>query len=71
MTVRELLTEEKDYSVVKIIKDGETLWNDIRCLYAMGKKLLNMKVLKYEFGIKVWLSGYKGGYYQILVIEVE
>lgn len=39
--------------------------------YDIDKKLLNMKVLKYEFDIKVWLSGYKGGHYQILVIEVE
>lgn len=71
MTVQELLTKEKDYSVIKIIKDGEILWNDTCCLYTIDKELLNLKVLKYEFDIKVWLSGYKGGYYQILMIEVE
>lgn len=71
MTVKELLIEEKDYSVVKIIKDGEILWDEFYGWRDIDKKLLNMKVLKYEFDIKVWLSGYKGGYYQILVIEVE
>ena len=71
MIVQELLTKEKDYSVVKIVKDGEILWNEFCGLYDIDKKLLNLKVLKYEFDIKVWLSGYAGGYYQILVIEVE
>ena len=49
-------------SVEVVIYDG---WCDI------DKKLLNLKVLKYEFDIEVWLSGYRGGHYQILVIEVE
>lgn len=71
MTVRELLIKENDYSVVKIVKDGEILWNEFRGWNGIDKKLLNLKVLKYEFDIKVWLTGNKGGYYQILVIEVE
>lgn len=71
MTVRELLIKENDYSVVKIVKDGEILWNEFYGWYDIDKKLLNLKVLKYKFDIKVWLTGYKGGYYQILVIEVE
>lgn len=71
MTVRELLAKEKDYSVVKIVKDGEILWNEIYGWCDIDKKLLNMKVLKYEFDIEVWLSGSRGGHYQILVIEVE
>jgi len=71
MTVRELLIKENDYSVVKIVKDGEILWNEFRGWNGIDKKLLNLKVLKYEFDIKVWLTGNKGGYYQILVVEVE
>lgn len=71
MTVRELLIKENDYSVVKIVKDGEILWNEFYGWYDIDKKLLNLKVLKYEFDIKVWLTGNKGGYYQILVVEVE
>lgn len=71
MTVRELLIKENDYSVVKIVKDGEILWNEFRGWNDIDKKLLNLKVLKYEFDIKVWLTGDKGGYYQILVVEVE
>lgn len=71
MTVRELLIKENDYSVVKIVKDGEILWNESRGWNGINKKLLNLKVLKYEFDIKVWLTGNKGGYYQILVVEVE
>jgi hypothetical protein len=72
MTVRELLTKERDYVKLKIIKDGETLFfDDINSLRDMDKELLNLKVLRYEFDIKIWLSGYKGGYYQILVIEVK
>lgn len=71
MTVRELLIKENDYSVVKIVKYGEILWNEFRGWNGINKKLLNLKVLKYEFDIKVWLTGNKGGYYQILVVEVE
>lgn len=71
MTVRELLIKENDYSVVKIVKDGEILWNEFRGWNGINKKLLNLKVLKYEFDIKVWLTGNKGGYYQILMVEVE
>lgn len=72
MTVRELLTKERDYVKLKIIKDGETLFfDDINSLRDMDKELLNLKVLRYEFDIKIWLSGYKGWYYQILVIEVK
>lgn len=71
MTVRELLIKENDYSVVKIVKDGEILWNEFRGWNGINKKLLNLKVLKYEFDIKVWLTGNKGGYYQILVVAVE
>ena len=71
MTVRELLIKENDYSVVKIVKDGEILWNEFRGWNGIDKKLLNLKVLKYEFDIKVWLTDNKGGYYQILVVEVE
>ena len=71
MTVRELLIKENDYSVVKIVKDGDILWNEFRGWNGIDKKLLNLKVLKYEFDIKVWLTGNKGGYYQILVVEVE
>lgn len=71
MTVRELLIKENDYSVVKIVKDGEILWNEFLGWNGIDKKLLNLKVLKYEFDIKVWLTGNKGGYYQILVVEVE
>lgn len=71
MTVRELLIKENDYSVEEIVKDGEILWNEFRGWNGIDKKLLNLKVLKYEFDIKVWLTGNKGGYYQILVVEVE
>ena len=71
MTVRELLAKEKDYSVVKIVKDGEILWNEFYGWRDIDKKLLNLKVVKDEFDIEVWLSGYRGGHYQILVIEVE
>lgn len=49
MTVRELLTKEKDYSVVKIVKDSEILWNEFCGWYDIDKKLLNMKVLKYDY----------------------
>lgn len=71
MTVRELLTKERDYVKLKIIKDGEILWNEFYSWYDIDKELLDMRVLRYEFDIKVWLSGYKGGYYQILMIEVK
>ena len=71
MTVRELLTKERDYVKLKIIRDGEILWNEFCGRDDIDKELLDMRVLRYEFDIKVWLTGYKGGYYQILVIEVE
>jgi hypothetical protein len=71
MTVRELLTKERDYVKLKIIRDGEILWNEFCGWDDIDKELLDMRVLRYEFDVKVWLTGYKGGYYQILVIEVE
>lgn len=71
MLVKELLAREKNYSKVKIVRDGDILWNEFYGWCDIDKKLLNVKVLKYEFDIKVWLTGNKGGYYQILVVEVE
>lgn len=71
MIVRQLLTKERDYVKLKIIKDSEILWNEFYSWYDIDKELLDMRVLRYEFDIKVWLTDYKGGYYQILVIEVE
>lgn len=71
MLVKELLAREENYSKVTIEKDGDILWNEFYGWQDIDNKLLNLKVLKYEFDIKVWLTGYKGGYYQILVIEVE
>lgn len=56
---------------IRIDEDGEILWNEFLGWNGIDKKLLNLKVLKYEFDIKVWLTGNKGGYYQILVVEVE
>lgn len=72
MTVRELLTEEKDYLEVKIIKDGKTLfWNEIDGLYDIDKEILNMKVLKYDYETVTVLDSIMSANYNIIVIEAE
>lgn len=72
MTVRELLTEEKDYLEVKIIKDGKTLfWNEVDGLYDIDEEILNMTVLKYDYETITVLDPVMSANYNIIVIEVE
>ena len=72
MTVKELLTEEKDYLEVKIMKNGEELfWNEIDGLYDIDEEILNMTVLKYDYEIVTVLDSIVSASYDIIVIEVE
>lgn len=72
MTVRELLTEEKDYLEVKIIKDGKELfWNEIDGLYDVDSKLLDMEVLWYTYETEVVRGPVMSAVYNIIVVEVQ
>lgn len=72
MTVKELLTEEKDYLEVKIMKNGEELfWNEIDGLYDIDEEILNMTVLKYDYETVTVLDSIVSASYDIIVIEVE
>lgn len=72
MTVRELLTGEKDYLEVKIIKDGKELfWNEVDGLYDIDEEILNMTVLKYDYETVIVLDSIMSASYNIIVIEVE
>lgn len=72
MTVRELLTEEKDYLEVKIIKDGkEPFWNEINGLYDMDSKLLDMEVLWYTYETEIVRGPVMSAVYNIIVVEVQ
>lgn len=72
MKVRELLTEEKDYLEVKIMKNGEELfWNEIDGLYDIDEEILNMTVLKYDYETVTVLDSIVSASYDIIVIEVE
>ena len=72
MTVRELLTEEKDYLEVKIIKDGKELfWNEIDGLYDVDSKLLDMEVLWYTYETEIVRNSIMGAVYNIIVVEVQ
>lgn len=72
MTVRELLTEEKDYLEVKIVKNGEELfWNEIDGLYDIDEEILNMTVLKYDYETVTVLDSIMSANYNIIVIEVK
>lgn len=72
MTVRELLTEEKDYLEVKIIKDGKELfWNEIDGLYDMDSKFLDMEVLWYTYETEIVRGPVMSAVYNIIVVEVQ
>lgn len=72
MTVRELLTEEKDYLEVKIIKDGKELfWNEIDGLYDIDERLLDMAVLWYTYETEIVRNSIMGAVYNIIVVEVQ
>lgn len=72
MIVRDLLTKEKDYLEVKIMKNGEELfWNEIDGLYDIDEEILNMTVLKYDYETVTVLDSIMGASYNIIVIEVE
>lgn len=72
MTVRELLTEEKDYLEVKIIKDGKELfWNKIDGLYDIDEKLLDMTVLWYTYETEIVRGPVMSAVYNIIVVEVQ
>lgn len=72
MTVKELLTEEKDYLEVKILKDNKELfWNEIDGLYDIDEEILNMTVLKYDYETVTVLDSIMSVNYNIIVIEVE
>lgn len=72
MTVRELLTEEKDYLEVKIIKDGKELfWNEIDGLYDIDERLLDMTVLWYTYETEIVRNSIMGAVYNIIVVEVQ
>ena len=72
MTVRELLTEQKDYLEVKIIKDGKELfWNEIDGLYDMDSKLLDMTVLWYTYETEIVRGPVMSAVYNVIVIEVQ
>jgi hypothetical protein len=72
MTVRELLTEEKDYLEVKIIKDGKELfWNEIDGLYDVDSKLLDMEVLWYTYETEIVQGPIMSAVYNIIVVEVQ
>lgn len=72
MKVRELLTEEKDYLEVKIVKNGKELFcNEIDGLYDIDEEILNMKVLKYDYKTVTVLDSIMSASYNIIVIEVK
>lgn len=72
MTVRELLTEEKDYLEVKILKDDKELfWNEIDGLYDIDKELLDMTVFRYDYETVVVLDSIMSASYNIIIIEAE
>lgn len=72
MIVRDLLTKEKDYLEVKIMKNGEELfWNEIDGLYDIDEEILNMTVLKYDYETVTVLDSIMSASYNIIVIEVE
>ena len=72
MTVRELLTEEKDYLEVKIIKDGKELfWNEIDGLYDVDSNLLDMEVLWYTYETEIVRGPVMSAVYNIIVVEVQ
>lgn len=72
MIVKELLTEEKDYLEVKILKDDKELfWNEIDGLYDIDEEILNMTVLKYDYETVTVLDSIVSASYDIIVIEVE
>lgn len=72
MIVRELLTEEKDYLEVKIIKDGKELfWNKIDGLYDVDSKLLDMEVLWYTYETEIVRGPVMSAVYNIIVVEVQ
>lgn len=71
MIVRDLLEYAEDYSEVKIIKDGKTLFqNGINSLRDIDKELLDMVVFKYDYEIKMSDLAVRA-FYNIIVIEVE
>lgn len=71
MIVRDLLEYAEDYSEVKIIKDGKTLFqNGINSLRDIDKELLDMAVFKYDYEIKMSDLAVRA-FYNIIVIEVE
>lgn len=72
MTVKELLTEEKDYLEVKILKDGKELfWNEIDGLYDIDEKLLDMTVLWYTYETEIVRGPVMSAVYNIIVVEVQ
>jgi hypothetical protein len=72
MTVKELLTEEKDYLEVKILKDDKELfWNEIDGLYDIDEKLLDMTVLWYTYETEIVRGPVMSASYNIIIIEAE
>ena len=72
MTVKELLTEEKDYLEVKILKDDKELfWNEIDGLYDIDEKLLDMTVLWCTYETEIVRNSIMGAVYNIIVVEVQ
>lgn len=72
MTVKELLTEEKDYLEVKILKDDKELfWNEIDGLYDIDEKLLDMTVLWYTYKTEIVRGPVMSAVYNIIVVEVQ
>lgn len=72
MTVKELLTEEKDYLEVKILKDDKELfWNEIDGLYDVDSKLLDMEVLWYTYETEIVRGPVMSAVYNIIVVEVQ
>lgn len=71
MIVRDLLTAAEDYSEVKIIKDGKTLFqNGINSLRDIDEELLDMNVFKYDYEIKQSDLAVRA-FYNVILIEVE
>lgn len=71
MTVRDLLEYAEDYSEVKIIKDGKTLFqNGINSLRDIDKELLDTNVFKYDYEIKPADLAVKA-FYNVILIEVR
>lgn len=72
MTVKELLTEEKDYLEVRILKDDKELfWNEIDGLYDIDEKLLDMTVLWYTYETEIVRGPVMSAVYNIIVVEVQ